>query len=188
MQGRLSYSCPRQHAAKVARTTGRGQGAWVGHLRNRVSPLPNGCVGSQHLPYASLALGLAIPIMANPDGPSRSPDGFRSHGYSSPRLWGHQHREKGEGVKTTSQLPKKKCKWQSCHYRPQAKYTLCTRPWCRKAHKALRGVAGLERPSARFKGPLTSRKPRTPPLFGGRSPACAVFTRTHAHTTGVVRC
>ena len=33
-------------------------------------------------------------------------------------------------------------------------HTIGTRPWCRKAHKALRGVAGLERPSARFKGPL----------------------------------
>ena len=32
------------------------------------------------------------------DQAHRSPDSFRSHGYSCPWLWGHQHREKGQGV------------------------------------------------------------------------------------------
>ena len=54
-------------------------------------------------------------------------------------------------------------------------------PYCKKAHEALRGVAGLERPSAQFKGPVTSQKPRAPSLFGGRSPACVAFTRTDTH-------
>ena len=134
---------------------------------------PRKIINNRPPTYASLALGSAIPNMANPDGPSRrlmqchsllhqdqarrSPDGFRSHGCSSPRLWGHQHHEKGQRVKTTSHLPEKKCKLQSLHYRPRAEiHTLGTRRWCRKAHKALCGVAGLERPSARFKGPLTS--------------------------------
>ena len=62
-------------------------------------------------------------------------------------------------------------------------HTLDTRPWYRKAHKALRGVAGLERPIGALQGPFDIAKPRAASLLGGRSPAYAVFTRTDTHRT-----
>ena len=181
----------------------------MGHPRNRVSPLPDGCAGSSDLPCASLALGSAIPRMANPDGPGRK----RCNATASFTMIKHTEAptasgpmatlvlgcgatsivQRGRGCKRPRICPKRK-KMAKLPLSPAGEiHTLGTRPYCKKAHKALCGVAGLERPSARFKGPLTSRKPRAPPLFGGRSPACAVshartHTCTHAHTTGVVRC
>ena len=136
VQGRLSYSCHRQHGAKAARTTGRGQGAWVGHPRNRVSPLPDGCAGSHHLPCATSPWGRQSPewrirmVLA----------AKRCNGTASFAMIKHTKAlmasgsmatlvpgcvattivKTDRGCKRPHSCPKKE-KWQSCHYRPPAK-------------------------------------------------------------------
>ena len=116
---------------------------------NRVSSLPDGCAGSSDISFVAMLCGLSLPTMAHADGPGRerckATASFAMvkhtealtasgpvHGYSCPWQWGQQHRDKGQGMHMTSQLPKKKGNWQSCHHRPQAKYThtLRTRRWC----------------------------------------------------------
>ena len=64
-------------------------------------------------------------------------------------------------------------------------HTLGTRSWCRKAHKALRGLAGLERPSARFKGhgkgdasDLSPHRKTQVTMKGERTPRCQCQKRS----------
>ena len=54
-----------------------------------------------------------------------------------------------------------------------------------KTKKALCGVAGLERPLARFKGPLTSRKPRRSPAFAWSISSLFRYAHARTHTRRV---
>ena len=156
------------------KSTGRGQGACVGHPRNRVSSLPDGCAGSSHRPCAASPWGVN-PHMTNPDGPVAANDanpqppspGPRTHteGLTASGPWlllssavgppASCQRAGGVNDLTTA---RKKNKWQSCHYRPEANYThLAQGHDVVKRTKRFAGYAGFERPLARFKDPFTSR-------------------------------
>ena len=142
--------------------------------------------------------------MTNPDGPVAANDantqppspGPRTHteGLTASGPWlllssavgppASCQRAGGVNDLTTA---RKKNKWQSCHYRPEANYThLAQGHDVVKRTKRFAGYAGFERPLARFKDPFTSRKRRAFPAFlWSISSVCGITrTDTHTHTHG----
>ena len=98
-------------------------------------------------------------------------------------LWGHQHRDQGQGCKRPHSCPNKECNMQSCHYRPQAKYTHC-------AQSALRGCLLLMARGA-LEGPfyVTTIFALPPTLVVDlqrvRCHSQTTHTHTQAHTTSI---
>ena len=75
-------------------SSGQGQGACVGHPRNRVSSLPDGCAGSRHRPCAASPWGVN-PHMTNPDGPVAANDANPQPPSPHTHTHTHTHRRGG---------------------------------------------------------------------------------------------